>query len=326
MSITYNGTTYEETGLYNENYTLLATDKYQNRVNTSPGISLSMITGYAKDAIDGRRLFSYPDINTTLQGQSPGRMDPINNIFEVIGRNGYIPNFTSLDEGNDFLFTFGQGYTYNASGKWDITNNGVASNQLQLNDNFDANDTIVNMGYVVGHNYRQDTCRPGAEYTGIIYMDSNVSTLNVDGIAKVKIDYPYYLGGKTVFIGAEIIGRTANGDIISKFGEVKKVTLRTTGFDDRVESIPASTTNATVYMPISLKDAPEWYRNANFGLDILTSDNITYTTAIYHGEVGSCNNVGAGDGVAYVEIQGVTEHDGSTGTISIKNIVVSSEF
>jgi hypothetical protein len=300
------------------------TDKYQNRVNTNPGLSLSMITGYAKDANDGRRLFSYPDI-ATMQGQSPGSMDPINDIFEVATRNGYTPDFTAIDEQNDILFTFGQGYSYNASGKWDITNTGVAVNQLQLIDNFEADATVNNIGYVVGHNYRQDTCYPGEEYSATIYVDSNLSTLDTDGMAKIKVTYPYYLGGKTVFIGAEIVGRTANGDITSKFGEAKKVTLRTTGFDERTKSIPANTSNVTVYMPIHLKDAPEWYRNGNFGLDIVTSDNITITGYILHGQVGTCDNISS-DGVAYVEIQGVTETQAKTGSITIKNIVVSNEF
>ncbi|WP_297442447.1 hypothetical protein [Sulfurimonas sp.] len=320
MSIIYNGTSYEDTGLYQENYTLLVTDRYQNRVNTSPSISLSMITGYVFDAADGKRLFSRPNI-PQVAGEFPGSMDPINDIFEVTGRD-----FSNVDIYNDFLFTFGNAYTYNASGKWDIDTSGVGTDQLKLIDNFDADAVVDNLGFAVGHNYRQDTCRGGEESVAQIRVDGNVSKINENGIAQIKVDYPYYLGGKTVMIGAEIIGRTLDGNITSKFGEVQKVTLRTTGFEDRTASISANTSNQTIYMPIELKDAPEWYRNANFGLDIVTSDNISYTNVIYHGQVGTCDNVGAGDGVAYVEIQGVTEHESKAGSITIKNISVASEF
>jgi len=328
ISIIYNSSAYlydndtqTGSGLYRDDFTLLVTDKYQNRVNTDPSLSLSMITGYAFDAADGLRLFSAPSIATT-PGAFPGKMDPINDIFEVSGRD-----FSNVDTNNDFLLTYGNGYTYNASGKWDIDTNGVASNQLKLLDNFDANQTVDNIGFVVGHNNRQDTCRAGEESVAQIRIDSNVSKIDSNGVAKIQIDYPYYLGGKTVFIGAETIGDTMDGNITSKFSEVKKITLRTTGFKETQKSIPANASNITVYLPIALKDAPEWYRNGNFGLDIVTSDNITYSAAIGHGQVGTCANpAGSARGGAYVEIQGVNEIEGKTGTITIKNIVVANEF
>ncbi len=326
VSLTYNGTTYEENGLYRERYTMLVTDKYQNRVNTNPGVSLSMITGYAKDKQDGRRLFSYPDINSTLQGTSPGSMDPINDIFEVSTRNGYTPDFSNIDNDNDVLFTFGQGYTYNASGKWDVTNDGVATNQLQLLDDFDASATVDNLGYGVGHNYRQDTCNPGDEFVGQIYMDSNTSKLDNNGMANIFIDYPYYLGGKTVLISVNTVGYTASSNETSKFGETKKITLRTTGFEDRTKSVPAGTTGATYLIPIALKDAPEWYRNGNFGAEIITSDNVTYGSFRFYGQVGTCDNPGSGPGTAYVELQDVNETQGKAGSITVTNIVTADEF
>jgi len=320
INVTYIGTSYESTGLYQENYTILVTDKYSNVVNTKPTLSLSMITGYAYDATDGQRLFSRPTIPTT-PGAFPGAMDPVGNIFEVTGRN-----FSNVDLSNDFLFTFGNGYTYNASGKWDIDTAGVSSDQLKLVDNFEANTSVNNLGFVVGHNYRQDTCRAGEESVAQIKVDGNSSKLSDDGIAHIKVDYPYYLGGKTVFIGVEMIGYTASGDITSKFGEVSKVTLRTTGFEDRTVSIPANTTNATYYIPVELKDAPEWYRNGNFGGELVTSDNITYTTAFARGQIGTCDNYASTRGGAYVEIQGVTELEGKAGSITLQDIVVANEF
>jgi len=330
MSMIYNGTSYTDDGLYQENYTILVTDKYQNRVNTNPGLSLSMISGYAKDANDGRRLFSYPDINSSRQGDSPGSMDPINNIFEVAERNGYKPDFTKVDTDNDVLFTFGQGYTYNASGKWDIDINGVASNQLKLIDTFEANTTVDNIGYAIGHNYRQDVCKAGVEYVGQVFVDGNTSIIDKDGIAKVKINYPYYLGGKTIFISAEIVGKTSDDNLISKFSEVKKLTLRTTGFKETIANVSAGADSVTIYLPVMLKDAAEWYRNSNFGGQITASDNIEINpnNISYHGQLNSCGipPSGSDEGVAFVKITDVNETQNKAGTITLKNIVTADEF
>ena len=321
MSVIYNGTSYEQTGLYQENYTILATDKYDNVVNTKPTLSLSMITGYAHDGTDGLRLTSpaHLDSRGTLPNEHPGAMDPVNNIF-VADRN-----FSNVDFSNDFLLTFGNGYAYNASGKWDI-DKGANISQLKLVDNFEGNNTS-NLGFAVGHNYRQDTCQAGQEFVAQIKIDGNSSKLGDDGIAHIKVDYPYYLGGKTVFIGVEMIGYTASGKITSKFGEVSKVTLRTTGFKDSTISVPANTSNKTYYIPVELKDAPEWYRNGNFTGKIVTSDNITYSDAIFHGQIGTCdNNASNTPGGAYLEILDVNETQGKAGSITLKDIVVANEF
>ncbi|WP_457743480.1 hypothetical protein [Sulfurimonas sp.] len=323
ISMTYNGTSYTKDGLYQEKYTILVTDKYQNRVNTNPSLSLSMITGYANDATDGARLFSAPSI-PAIAGAFPGTMDPINNIFEVDGRD-----FSNVDTNNDFLLTYGNGYTYNASGKWDIDTNGVASNQLQLLDNFDGDKTVDNIGFVVGHNYRQDTCKPGEESVAQIYING-ANQIDNDGIARIKIDYPYYLGGKTVFIGAATIGDTMDGNITSKFSEVKKITLRTTGFKDYVADISAGAKSVTVYLPVALKDAAEWYRNANIGGRIITSDNISINSknVSFYGQLNSCFSPPPGTdyGTAYVKITDVNETDGKAGTITLTDIVVADEF
>jgi hypothetical protein len=327
ISISYASTSQDaEHAKFEEHLVVTVTDKYMNYVNTQPAISASVIAGYEYDGTT--RLYFEPDDAATAT------LNPTTDMFSAIGRD-----FSNVDEYNEILATFGKGYTYNASGKWDFTrNNTTSTNQLKLIDNFEASANVSQLGYALGFNYRQDRCRSGQEWVGTIETEDGTDKLAVNGMAKLKLNYDYYLAGKDVVVAVNIIGYTAKTDTTSRIGETQKITLRSTGLEAPVVDVPAGAINAYYRIPIKISNTGEYYRNADFSYKIKFSDNVvpvgglgavsqigsrladgTYTGAC------SVSPDGAGTGVAYVDII-VNETDGSAGSVTVSEIVVSEEF
>ena len=317
ISISYASTSQDVSyAKFQENLVVTVTDKYFNYVNTKPAIITALIVGYAYDG--ATRIYYDPAANR-------GTLNPTTDMFTA----GNAVDFSSVDETNEFLMTFGTGYKYAASGKWDFTRtNAPNTNDLKLIDDFDANASVSELGFAVGRNQREDQCIVGSKWVGTIATADGTNEIDSRGMAKLTLNYDYYLAGKSVVVAVNLVGYTASTGVTSKVGEAKKITLRTTGLEAAILSVPRDVVNTQYLIPISMKDAPEWYRNANFNFKYKLSANLSLTAGpTMVGQVGSCatSPAGAGSGVAYVQIS-VTENKGETGSIEITDVVVSSEF
>ncbi len=318
-------------GKFAENWVVTVTDKYNNLINTNPAVSMGMMAGYAQSSAN--------DVNNT-RGYLYYKPSDGNG---TIDRNGTIdaPNFTTkpeiksssvfgkVDLTNDYLVTFGNGYTYNASGKWDIgdifsENN--TSDSLRLVDQFEGN-TTSNLGFAVGKNYRQDICEEGVEWVGNVYSRDNNYTIGQTGSMKMTVEYDYYMVGKDVMLWANMIGNQNSIDKTVRIGEAQKVTLRGLGLGDvdgktSVVSVPRDTNETThpdgftIYIPVT--ETPTYYKNARFTYNIQLSDNLSLISK-------SDSNSNLGICSSYVNVK-VRELEGKSGTITITNLVIANEF
>lgn len=312
MSISYEGTAHDEANVkFQEAMVITVVDKYFNRVNTSPAVSSYLIAGYT--------LENNSDLNTRLYfnttSAKSATMSPSNNTLTSTA------DFSNVDPNNDILMTFGNGYTYNVSGKWDIesVNGGV----LTLSDKIDAPSSVSNMGFAVGHNYRQDTCRDSREWVGYVTLESD--RLNSNGMVKAIINYDYYLTGKVVTLGVDIVGYTATGDVTSKFGESIGHTLRSVGLEAaNTCDIPAGAVGVACTISLKIAETGEWYRNSDVGYTLKVSDKVSATRVSGQGDdVHDCT---ASGGVVY-ETFSVTNSDlEATGSVEMEDIVIGSEF
>ena len=276
MSLQYIGTEHNQTtGKFQEYIVITATDKYFNRVNTNPAVSVSMIAGYAQEipgnttaGINSRIIYQPSNVAHSAT------IDPTNNTLTSN------TDFSNVDLDNDILMTYGDGYTYNVSGNWNLDKTNLAmlgTNTLELADDIPGNTNISNIGFAIGHNYRQDTCVDGREWVGNVELESDV--LDMNGMVRAIINYDYYLTGKKIALGVDIIGYNAQEDLTSKFGEMTTLTLHSTGLEAPETTIPANSTALYVEIPIVIKDGAgfnKWYRNANFSYKLRFSDNLMY--------------------------------------------------
>lgn len=252
MSLSYAGTTpAEERAKFVEKWILTVTDKYNNLVNTNPAVSIGMIVGYAKSSAttkpnSANYLYYPPSKGGTLNKTVFTAQDSV---------------FGNVDQTNEVLVTFGNGYTYDASGKWDINTN-TNTKTLDLVDNYDGSKTS-NLGFAVGHNYRQDASLEGVEWVANAYPQSGNYIVDETGSMAVNIEYDYYLTGKDVVLWVNLVGM--HNDTTVRIGEAKKITLRGNGISPDIEScnVPAGGTNNCKFCAI-INDTIEYYRHARF--------------------------------------------------------------
>ncbi len=319
ISISYASTGWdEENAMFQEHYSVKATDKYSNKVNTNPAISVGAIVGYARDATNGERIFYRPN-TVAVPSATTATINPSNNVFRAAN-----VDFSDVDELNEVLVTFGMDYDYDASGKWDFTRVGTAgADELVLVDNFDGNITRTNLGFAVGNNIRDYQCEAGAEAVANLRVSDGSNKLDAFGRAQLTLDYDYYLTGKDIVVWVNMVGSTAQTATEGKFGEAREFTLRGRGFEQRIVTVPRDVNNVTYRIWTRLADAPEWYRNANIGYDVQVSDNLTINAVSdSNGNIDDCSQ---SNGVVYVDVT-VTENKGETGSIEIINITVADEF
>ena len=323
MSIAYEGTSHDEDNAkFQEKMVITVTDKYFNRVNTNPAVTVAMITGYAQEtagntkaALDSRIFFETTDAKAATMNPSSNAVAP-NTLTSTA-------NFSNVDLANDILLTYGNGYTNSVSGKWDM--NAIGVNEITLDDTIPGASNVPNIGFVIGHNYRQDTCRDGQEWVGYVELESD--TLDDNGIAKAIINYDYYLTGKTIALGVDLVGYTADTNTTSKFGEMRKHTLRSTGMTavPASYSIPKSTIGATMTFSFEIDDTGEWLRNANPGYTIIFNDNTYNISSVNTTTISECVGGGTDGGVVYVTVTASTTGDGA-GSIALERITVGNEF
>lgn len=310
MSISYEGTIHDEVNAkFQENMIITITDKYFNPVNTQPAVAAYMIAGFTLENsanLNSRIYFETTDAKAAT-------MDPTANSLTTTA------TLTNVDMNNDILLTYAKGYNYNVSGKWDMAS--INGSSIVLADTIDAAASVTGVAFGIGNNFRQDTCRDDKKWVGFVRLESD--RFDTNGIVKAVINYDYYLTGKSIMLGVDLVGYTASSGSTSKFGTSVKHTLRGIGFESMSCSVPAGAVNYTCRLSAEISQTAEWLRNANMGYNITTSDNLSVVgVANSNGNVHDCLNY---NGIAYVDVT-VTENKGEAGTITIEKILVGSEF
>ncbi len=292
-----------------EKFAISVTDKYFNPVNTNPNVSVGAIVGYANyDDDKSHRIFVDSNPLATLD----------NNSLNL--NQNLIQTTSDIDIYNDTLVTFGNGYTYPASGGWDF--NEFNTSSIILNDGqFDGN-TTANLGYAIGHNFRQDACILGTEWLGQTKLQDGVTTLDAKGTAVIELSYDYYLVGKDIVLYANIVGQDNQLDRKLKIGEAQKRTLRGHGVEVYGDLTITTETNTSKIFYAWVKDTSEPYRNARFEFKTITESGNGEVNSTIHMPIEDCNG---NNGHAYVEYS-ITADANSTFGISLENPVISSEF
>jgi len=249
MSLSYSSISQDKINAkFIEKWVLTVTDKYNNLVNTNPSVSMGMIAGYAKSGPDNP--------SNHLYFENGGEIKSKNNIFyskeEV---------FKYVDQVNDVLVTFGDGYTYEASGKWDISTDDNKS-ILNLVDQYNGKDTL-SLGFAVGHNYRQDIDKKGVEWIGNIYPEDHNYIIDNNGHLVFNIEYDYYFIGKDIMLWINLIGM--QNDNIVRIGEAKKITLKGNGISAYIPNITVIGGIKQAYtFTVKINDIDETYMYGNF--------------------------------------------------------------
>jgi len=318
MSLSYAGTEQNsEKAKFIEKWILTVTDKYGNKVDNNPAVSTGMMAGFAKDSShknsnDANFLYYEP-------GSLGGRIDSNDDTFRT---NCNCNVFDMVDPANDSLVVFGNGYTYNASGKWDIKSatGGVA----YLSDDYDSND-ISSLGYAVGHNYRQDTCEPGVEWVGNVYPKDNNYILDSSGVMELNVEYDYYLTGKSVMLWVNLIGQQYGSNQNIRIGEAKKINLRGVGLTSEEVTVPQGF-QGLVRLKVWVKGTVEYYYNSNFGYAVtmgVKDANWTYAGDSMDYPTTDCGY----NGIGYVDVVFLspTAEEGTVG-LNEADLLPSDEF
>ena len=232
-------------------------------------------------------------------------------------------DLTDVDPYNDILMTFGNGYTYQASGKWDISS--VAGSTITMTDKYTSVNPTIDMGYAIGHNHRQDVCEFGREWIGQVDSTDGTFKVNSTGSAVMDFRYDYMLTGKTIVFGASVTGTLNSTGEELRIGEAIRHTLRGHGYDGSIScSVPAGFTT-TCSVAVHLTDTGYNARNVNFNFAITGGEEITVNTLTTSMSTGlySCEN----GGTSYVELN-VTNGSADSDTIgiTIETDSIYSEF
>jgi len=308
VSISYASTSHDsDYAKFQENLVVTVTDKYFNRVNTNPAISTALIVGYADDA--GTRIFYEPE-------GVKGSIDPATDVFTADNA----VDFTDVDVNNDILMTYGVGYKYSASGFWNFTT--PNSSELTLLADYVSTDGIADeLGFAVGRNQKNDMCRIGEAWVGNIVATDGTNQIDDNGMARLTLNYDYYLTGKDVIIGVNLVGYTASTGVTSRIGEAKKHTLRSTGLESASVNLGKGF-DGVVRLPVQIADTPEWLRNSNFGFTFAVNDAVAINGWSRSTSSDDCTE---SEGVAYVDANVTVDAD-KAGTIQLVNILIGNEF
>jgi hypothetical protein len=317
----------KERGKYIERYAVSATDGYNNKVNTSPGVATGAIVGYAVDgsAPSAIETNSTKRLYIAKNNTQKGTIKPLGGglatfSVPVDGQN----RFQYIDESNDKLVIFGEGYIYEALGKWDF--NRLSNEVLELQDTY-LGVKRSELFYAIGHNYRQDPCRSdGSEYIGYAQIDSNGSMLDSEGTAIVTFGYDYHLTGKDIMLWVNLTGYQADTDQTTRIGEAKKVTLRGNGLRSEPSDGYGVSKGKTANVVFSIwhEKIPEFYRNAHFDWDIKVGSTCGYEVIETSNDYDARACI-AEYGAAFISFKLTAPADEEC-TFNITRINVSSEF
>lgn len=312
MSITYDGTAESPNAGFVENWTLRVTDKYNNLVNTNPTVSMGLIVGFAQDSssvgVYGVNKYLFKDNNSVKSGL----MTKTDNTFT--SPDGV---FANVNAATDSLVVFGDGYTYDASGKWDFTY--ASDTVLNLTDQYDGNDT-ASLGFAVGRNYRQIPNE--GEAIANIYPEDNNYTLGSTGVMGLEIAGDSYLIGKDLMAWVNLLGYDLETNKTVRTGEATKITIRNFGLEASPVSVSRGAVGEVKRIPIFATKTGETYQNARFSYDVKVSDNLIINS---YGDTNFLLDTNISFS-AFVDVN-VSDLDGNgTGTIEITNLKINPEF
>jgi len=233
-----------------ENWIVRVSDKYLNPINTSSAVSAGAIVGFSNNGKNTNTTEDYLYYNTINGGT-------LNNNNTFTAKEDV---FSNIDIANDVFVTFGNGYTYNSSGKWDFTYD--TANRLILLDDYDGN-TTSNIGFAMGNNHRQDQCKDGIEWTGKVRAQNDNYILSQEGYVILEVEYDYYLTGKDIVLWTNIVGDNKSTNQTVRIGEAQKVTLRGLGIATNTKSFGCGYQD-TVRFFLDSEGTLSSYRNSNF--------------------------------------------------------------
>jgi len=225
ISISYAGVVLDAAhASYVEKFSIAVTDSYNNPVNTRPYVAVGAMVEYAVDGSSptGTRTTTSPRLWHGTN-DSKGNLESIGgNKAQLVASGG---TFKYVDFANDKMVLFGEGFVFEALGKWDITDN--TDSVLSLIDSYGGT-SRPNLLYAVGHNHRQDLCANDArKYIGT--MKATSYQLDSQGHALVEFQYDYHLTGKDIMVWANLTGLQADNNNVGRLGVAQKHTLRGMG-------------------------------------------------------------------------------------------------
>jgi len=318
MSLSYVGTIEKsDNAKFIQKVALTVTDRYNNLVNTKPTVSMGALAGYAKDSSGKANNSAGYLYFTSGDDDHNGKLTASDDKFTAQDEV-----FEKVDQTNQYLITFGNGYTYNASGKWDIKTD--TNKTLELVDDYNGSDT-EKLGFAVGNNFRQDMCEDGVEWVANVYPeDSGNYVLPETGSMNLYIEYDYYLTGKDIVLWVNLLG-SHNGEMM-RIGEARKMTLRGNGLTSETYSFSKGF-QGKVTLHIMVSDT-EYLKNSNFRYAVkVDSDDANWTVvddSMNH-NITHCYGYQNQTGDSYVDIN-FTSPTPKAGTVSLQNLIIGSEF
>jgi len=324
LSITDAGTAYnKETKWFEQKFLISASDKYSNKINTSPTISVSVMAGFAKDNNGSRIIFGQntPSVhaNITSSGQEA--------ILKSIGKTPFIEfdpvSLKGIDLTRDIVAIFGNVRTNEANGKWEIDS--ISSgDELILSDSYEG-ENYTAVGFAVGHNYRNDTCSDEyLEYQTKIDSTDGTYKLDDEGKTFVTLKYPaIYMPGKRVGLLVNLISENPETGKQLRGGEVKFPTLNQTspfGLTGGTQTVAKATTSSFVlYGSVETGTDDKWaLMSSKFSCSMMDSKNINLIS-IEQNDPMSCER-------PYVKYKVTTANNEEDGTLVLTDCVVDKEF
>ena len=320
MSLSYAGTDAQvkkTSAKMVEKWVLTVTDKYNNLVNTNPAVSMGMLAGYAQSSAAVNNVANYLYY---LPSAGNGSLSAISDNF-----TSPAGAFANVDKDNEYLVTFGNGYTYNASGKWDINTN--SNSILDLIDDYNGSETS-GLGYAVGNNFRQDACQEATEWVANVYPETSDNyILDGNGSLIMNVEYDYYLTAKDTVLWVNLTGSQNSIDEIVRLGEAKKIGLRAAGLTAESYDFSAGF-QGTIRLKILINETAVYLRNANFSYLVnVESDDANWSvtdTSMSHG-ITYCYGSQNQNGQSYVDVT-FGSPTPNAGTVTLTNVLPSSEF
>lgn len=326
MSFSYAGTVdndeHDARAKFVESWIVTVTDRYNNRVNTNSSISMGALAGYVQDATqnasnEGNYLYYKP---SEAQGISSS-LNSSTNRFSVSTNV-----FGNVDDTNNILVTFGDGYTYQSSGKWDINANTGSDSILDLVDDYSA-ETISGMGFAVGHNFKQDVCREGREWVVNVYPENDQYNIDDTGSVRINVEYDYYMIGKDIMLWANLIGMQHSSSTNIRIGEAQKITLRGKDYSTPECIVPAFAQNYLCSFGIDIANREKGLigtllRNAYVKYFVTAGGKVSINSTFQaSGQPQNCTN----DGKVVLHVY-ATNNEDNPGSVGIDNIRIQSEF
>jgi hypothetical protein len=209
ISIVYdtNGTAYEN-GLYSNNYTIHAVDKYGNPANDGEHVYVSVINGLElQNGTVSGDIFDIAKVTKKHFYPSNGTINSSTNGGSILSVSD-VPT-SNIDFTTDRLiilsnrFRNDQDYT----GFWtlDSTDGNSTQSTINLVEKYSGTQTN-NLTFVIGDETRYNPCNLT---NNVADLDSRDGTYQVkDGVAKFKLRYDPFLVGKDVYIAANSFNGT----------------------------------------------------------------------------------------------------------------------